>query len=196
MTVSEFRRRVLRSADFSRIEKVIADSLEDYDLARYPFDIWHALNVQGYRATRYSLLPENVRNTILDKYPDALTLRRKGLAPSGIEILYNDDRSEKRIRFSLAHELGHIWLGHPDQFSNQAPELVEMAEAEANFFAGYLLAPTALVLSLELNTPQKIANYFDISLEAAKLVQERVAKHAMWPLSEVEKKILALTLQS
>lgn len=193
MTIA--KRRVLRSSDFVRIETVITDALEDYHLAQYPFDVWHALNLQGYRVTRYSLLPEEDRNRILEKYPEALTLRRRGLIPSGIEILYNDQRSENRIRFSLAHELGHIWLEHPDQSMCQSLETIERAEAEANFFAGYLLAPTALVLSRGLETPEQIAKSLDLSFEAAQLVNERVKKHLLWPLSPVEKKLLTLVLQ-
>ena len=83
-------------------------------------------------------------------------------------IIYIDDigTKKKRQRFSLAHELMHIILGHTEQNENN--------EAEANFGASYLLAPTSLAL-LELEdqylfVPELVSDIFDISGAEAEII--------------------------
>ena len=69
---------------------------------------------------------------------------------------------ELRQRFSLAHEIMHIVLGHTEQNS--------INECEANFGASYLLVPSSLVFldkNNYMNNPYFINYYFDISYEAA-----------------------------
>ena len=60
-------------------------------------------------------------------------------------ILYNEKQSlALRIRFSVAHELGHILLGHhaeTDEEKRFDRELYEIQEEEANCFARNLLCP-------------------------------------------------------
>lgn len=73
--------------------------------------------------------------------PDGCTIRR-GLGGDTVYIiLYNNRvRSHGRRSFTLAHEIGHIILGHEDDGPVQ--------EAEANHFAAQLLLPAALVWEL------------------------------------------------
>ena len=52
-------------------------------------------------------------------------------------IYYNDKLELGRVRFTILHEIGHIVLDHIEQS--------DLAEAEANFFAKYLIAPPILV---------------------------------------------------
>jgi len=61
----------------------------------------------------------------------------------------NADHPEVRQRFSLAHELGHYYLEHPQEeesigFSDEQQEW-RICEAEANEFAGELLVPRDLL---------------------------------------------------
>lgn len=77
-------------------------------------------------------------------------------------IFYNDDKHSKRYRRinnTLIHECGHIILDH-----TQASEL---AEAEANFFAKYAIAPPVLIHKLKLKNANEVYEHFDISHEAA-----------------------------
>jgi len=57
------------------------------------------------------------------------------------------------------HEVGHIVLDHTEES--------ELAEAEANFFAKYALAPPVLIHNSGLREPGEIADFFDISYQAA-----------------------------
>ena len=62
-------------------------------------------------------------------------------------ILYNDDmmfNSLQRLRFSLAHE-----LGHKDEHSF-------ICEAEANYFAQHMLCPAPVVEAMNLSDDSKI----------------------------------------
>lgn len=61
-------------------------------------------------------------------------------------VVYNDYSHYGRIQFTLAHELGHIILGHfliPESVINgdRSKEL----EVEANIFASELLAPSSVI---------------------------------------------------
>jgi hypothetical protein len=71
------------------------------------------------------------------------------------EYMYNDDRYENRLRFTLAHEVGHLIL-HEDEIrkmefrnskdwldfnSMQKDEDIEWFERQAKQFAGRLLVP-------------------------------------------------------
>lgn len=97
-------------------------------------------------------------------------------------ILYNDiDRSSQRIRFTLAHELGHIILGHL-QFDACLCRLsdheYDVLEKEANQFASQLLSPEPLIYDIlkkshRINTSQ-VRSIFDISYQSADCVLKRM----------------------
>ena len=74
-------------------------------------------------------------------------------------ICYNDLKDEKTIRFTLAHELGHIRLGHTEDN--------ETADREANCFARNLLCPVQLVRGYSLSTAEDYVECFGISLPMA-----------------------------
>lgn len=57
------------------------------------------------------------------------------------------------------HEIGHIVLDHSEDS--------ELAEKEVKFFAKYALVPPVLVHHLQMDKSMDIANFFDVSLEAA-----------------------------
>ena len=83
-------------------------------------------------------------------------------------ILYNDDwmaNSVPRLRFTLAHELGHILMKHEGNSM--------MYEAEANCFAQHLLCPAPVVEALDLQDESKIflfTSTFGVSRTVARIV--------------------------
>lgn len=95
-----------------------------------------------------------------------------------IIILYNSDTDTKqasRIRFTLAHELGHLILGHPFETKNAVlsrhgitDKENRVFEVEANHFAREFLAPTFLVNSVEPLEVNTISKCFGISKEPSK----------------------------
>lgn len=83
----------------------------------------------------------------------------------------------QRQRFSCAHELGHILLGHVDEgdLVNREPSPKDNPiEQAANVFAARLLAPACVLWALNARTPEEIAALCDISHSAAKFRAERM----------------------
>lgn len=74
-------------------------------------------------------------------------------------VFYNDQKPCGHVRFTVLHEIGHIVLGHLQES--------EVAEAEANFFAKYAIAPPMLVRMIEPTDYMDIAEAFGLSRECA-----------------------------
>lgn len=92
-------------------------------------------------------------------------------------IVYDDTVSKARARFTVAHELGHIFLGHPLKLGHHARTIdVSKSETErqADMFAIRLLAPACVIWGLDLHTPAEIQQVFNISYTAAKARSERM----------------------
>lgn len=54
-------------------------------------------------------------------------------------ILFRDGRPDLETRFTVAHELGHILLGHLDYRESFYGKYPDFAESEANYFAVSIL---------------------------------------------------------
>lgn len=92
-------------------------------------------------------------------------------------IVYDDTNSKERSRFTIAHELGHIFLGHPLKAGYHARTIdisKPETERQADMFAIRLLAPACVAWGLDLHTPEEIQQIFNISYTAAKARAERM----------------------
>lgn len=146
---------------YDEIREEVADFIETFGVRSYPFDIFVLLLKIGIRVVPYSSLDSRTRSMLTHAHPDAVTRLNGRLDVKNITIFYNDIGIEAtRIRFTLAHELGHIWL----QTDN---------EDEADFFANYLLAPSPLVIRHSKNSPEAIMKDFNIGYLCARAVQDR-----------------------
>lgn len=74
-------------------------------------------------------------------------------------IYYNDAKPWGHVRFTVLHEIGHIVLEHLQES--------DIAEAEANFFAKYAIAPPMLVNLIRPNDYMDIADVFELSDEGS-----------------------------
>lgn len=114
-------------------------------------------------------------------------------------VFYNMEQPPGRVRFTIAHELGHVLLGHlgdgehtvynRESSSENAPE-----EHTANVFASRLLAPACVLHALGAVTPEQIAAVCDISMAAARLRAGRmgVLEHrGKYGASPLERQVLA-----
>ena len=111
-------------------------------------------------------------------------------------VVYDDSDSIGRKRFTIAHELGHILLGHPLRegerhtrvFNKDRPEV----EKEADMFAARILSPACVLWALDLHTPEEIAERCQISYTAAQARADRMAllySRQMFLTSPIERQV-------
>lgn len=79
-------------------------------------------------------------------------------------------QGEPRALFTVAHELGHLALGHRRTFNRDVGgkcEVYEDSEWQANTFAAEFLMPLQMITSNRLSSAQAIAAFFGVSAQAA-----------------------------
>ncbi|MBM4161146.1 MAG: ImmA/IrrE family metallo-endopeptidase [Ignavibacteria bacterium] len=125
------------------------------------------------------LIAERAFNLLIIPVPD---LERQTDAEAFLsgdlrELLYDQDSPEVRVRFSIAHEIGHIVL-HKDVLAKLRPSSVDewrelqrtmpdatwgRAEYQAREFAGRLLVPVNKLIEALRNLQPQIAKAMEIS---------------------------------
>ncbi len=111
-------------------------------------------------------------------------------------IIYRDSENSRRCRFTIAHELGHIFLGHllinTPQYRTFA--IRDDNESAANVFARDLLAPACVLHELNIIAAADISKLCNISLEAATYREQRMREletRSAWYLHPLERKVRA-----
>ncbi len=139
-----------------------------------------SLPVDPYTMLRYSrgvyLYPvEEVPARILSGFRDALQPLRSGKVaavsfatdPGHCVICYQPEAYPPRLRFSMAHELGHLALRH----ETRSPVRTSTEERQADLFASCLLMPPPLLRMLRQEHgdlyAEQIAGVFGVSSLAA-----------------------------
>lgn len=92
-------------------------------------------------------------------------------------ILVNELELPSRQRFTIAHELGHILLGHVSEcsiISRACNEEDKDIETQANVFASRLLAPSCILLFCNLTSTDDIKQLCNISEEASEFRLNRI----------------------
>lgn len=115
---------------------------------------------------RFNLI---VRGT--DKYipegVDAFTHKEPGLTIIG----FNTNVAVVRQKFSVAHEIGHLYMGHLHGKSSIDLDSTDFDEIEANQFAAHLIMPTTF---LRRDIKQGSKSVFDLAMHYG------VSEEAMW----------------
>lgn len=88
-------------------------------------------------------------------------------------IHYNDSANQGRMRWTIFHEIGHIYLGHHD---NSFLQKTEIEEAEADFFAKYAIAPPPLINETNCKNATDIYNKFSTSKQASTYIYDYYKK--------------------
>ena len=125
---------------------------------------------------------------------DGFTVRSGGYC----YVFYNAEQPPGRVRFTIAHELGHVLLGHLGEGEhtvyNREPSPEDAPEEHtANVFASRLLAPACVLHALGAVTPEQIAAACDISLAAARFRAGRmgvVEQRGKYGASPLERQVL------
>ena len=126
-------------------------------------------------------------------HEDPLNIRREQAEAKTIKIRADNDylivydeqvQNSSRIRWTLAHEIGHIVLGHLDHFEATAlnrrglsKKAYGVLEVEAHWFAAELLSPKPILKLFQFeDCPDLVSLMCDISKEAAEKRLAQLAK--------------------
>lgn len=142
--------------------------LLDFELTSLPIDILKITRSSGIKVIRNSMV-------------DDLLPGENGKAYFDGEqwiIIYNDSNPTELSRFTIAHELGHIFLGHELTHKKyaQAREFTTKpkSEEQADQFAIRLLCPACVLWGLDLHTPNEIAKHCKVDMEIASIRANRM----------------------
>lgn len=182
--------------DYQNARDAAWRTLIQFGVNELPVRISPGIRAMGIGLVSYSKsegLLTGLGLTNLMQETDGLSIRRNG----GFYILYRGDMVPGRIRFTVAHELGHIILGHLDREThttrNREPQDNDAPiERAANVFASRLLAPACVLHELNAITPERISELCDISLTAARFRAERMEtleKRNAFGLSPLEREV-------
>ncbi len=149
----------LPSFRYEEIKRVVAKMYSDSGINFVPVDPFKIAQALGYILVPYSSLDQKYEAACLR----ISVSRFKFLLTNGDSrqhfIVYNDRKCSGHVRFTILHEIGHILLGHMQES--------DLAEAEANFFAKYAIAPPSLVHVVKPNDYMDVADAFGLSSECA-----------------------------
>lgn len=162
--------------------------LRDAGIDRLPIDVLKIAKTAGIRVVRNSqakvLKPDELGKSFYDG--------------NNWLTVYDDSRPTVEARVTLAHEIGHILLGHDLKHVQYADakefDKKPKSEQQAEMFAARLLCPACLLWKLDLHTPEEIAEYCRVSPEMAKERSKRMKvlyERNMFLTSDIEKEVYA-----
>ena len=126
---------------YEEIKDKVARLIEKYNVQNIPVNVFKLARKLGIRLVKFSDLTEFEMQSLAKFGINENTAGFYALAEKNGKLVpyiyYNDNLEVGRIRFTILHEIGHIILEHIEQS--------DLAEAEADFFAKYLIAPPMLV---------------------------------------------------
>lgn len=134
--------------------------LLDYGISSLPVDLLRITRSAGIKIVKNSDV-------------NALSGGESGLCIFNGErwfIIYDDEAILGRRRFTIAHELGHIFLGHEltaGYYRRGGHAGKPKEEKAADMFAARLLAPACVLWGLGLHTWEEIAEACSVSTPAA-----------------------------
>lgn len=163
-------------ARYDYCNKKACEFLEEYDIRSFPFNVEKIIHDSKWGLVTYSDLMKQFscdRDTVIrclgseDGYTQ--------LDNVNYCISYNDEeRLGDRKRFTLMHEIGHIYLGHLIDFEatrlyrgSLTKQENKVLENEANAFARNVLVPTTLLRQLKNKNASNISKQFGITYKAA-----------------------------
>ena len=145
-----------RPANYSRPVRLSLQVLRDAGITGFPVSLKQILKAFGIRLMTYEefcLVNDCEVSVCIEQFgKDGATIEKNGK----YLIVYNRNQTPKdRIRFTIAHELGHIFLHHHSELGTAVLQrlwveksLYDVMEDEANCFARNLLCPAVSVLTV------------------------------------------------
>lgn len=97
-------------------------------------------------------------------------------------ILYNASMNQGRVLWTLAHEIGHICIGHLEAIEaaeiayTEQRDSYDQFESEADYFAWNFLAPLPVMREMGIRSEAEIRTTYGFSVQAAALQYDRYTK--------------------
>ena len=138
---------------------------------KLPVDLLKIISESGISLIPYSnfYTNKNIKQKILYYLShDGFSIKKDGK----YIIFYNDEiKNKKRIRWTLAHELIHIYSGHLEEnFINFDPKL----DKYVDYQTVKLLCPTIILKLCNIKTPKEIQKLCDVSLAVSQNAYQRL----------------------
>lgn len=177
---------ISNNINYKEIKESAYDFLDRYSNGRLPINLLDIINkIENLHLIKYTRFAHD-RKLKLKEVCELLQSEDGALwyqtATDTYILLYNDTITNKeRIRFTIAHELGHYVLKHNEKTEktilsryNLTEDEYNAFEKEANFFAKHLLVPFPLLGNYvqffhEMDTTF-IQSVFDVSYSVASFV--------------------------
>ena len=141
------------------IKKSVVSLFTELNLYDVPIDGFKICELLGIVVIRYSDVNNEKQKACKEFNKDGFFMEIEKNGQSVFYIYYDDSMYDRRIRFTIMHEIGHIVLDHTEHS--------DLAESEANFFAKYALAPPPLVHKYKPEDYCELAEIFQLSQECA-----------------------------
>ena len=177
---------LLKNNRYEEIKRVVADVIQDANISEYPFNVFLIAKKLDIIIIEYQSFSKEIQQKFLKQSEDGFSYYYHNKDGYNLpRIIYNKNNSEKRIKFTIMHEIGHLLLNHCDKDGTD--------ELEANFFAKYILAPPIIINHLNLHDSVSISKIFDISTIMATYQLDYYNKWLKFknnPLKDYDKRIL------
>lgn len=170
--------------DYKKIIETVYKTIIELEIKQLPISvdyITHELRIKQIRNC-------DLQKPLLSRNQNGLAVLSKGK----FYIIYNEKDDLQERRFTVAHEIGHILLGHLFNTSILSQEK-EIREQEADIFATFLLAPVCVIQALKLQTPEEIQSVCNTPYQYAQLCSEYITsdlcRFSTQKINDLENKI-------
>lgn len=191
----------MKFADYERIKECVGDVYEENAdiLNTVPIDIFKLASRMGFEVkfatdliSKSEIKREAYFEYLGEKEVFGFTVYDTKRSKF---VIYIDDVSAKtnKQRFSLAHEIGHIVLGHKTDSKDN--------EIEADYFAGYLLCPDCIgiakpLYNMVVDDPSCLTRLFGIAIDTAYICSDHIMnRHDCNPVKNNYEKIICSCLK-
>ena len=166
-------RGILSSTRCDEIKQEVLYMYEETETHTWPIDCFAIAKALNYIVVPYSYC--SVQDMIaIDEDGFSKVVYNPWTGLYNYVIYYNDAQTnEGRLRWTIFHEIGHIYLGHHD---NPDDSLSEIEEAEADFFAKYAIAPPPLINAADCKDMWDVQGIFRTSAQAAEYIYDYYRK--------------------
>lgn len=164
-------RHYIDTAHYTELARTASQICARNRINAYPLNPMKLADKSGIKILTYEKFAEISGNSSADLLrisEDGFSISQNG---AGVVVYNKAIQSRGRRRWTLLHEMSHIYLGHIDDNRPQLYELSEdeqrWLEADADDLAACLIAPLFIAHLCNVETAQELRSLFGVSQEAA-----------------------------